>query len=215
MDPKFFEDNINLENLHFDSLEEERDYCKQLGERFSLFNDSVTPPPSWLLKVNIVDHVVFYPGTFNPWHLGHRACLELCPATPIVVMPDFNPWKEEQDRQGPWQSLKNLVGRLEGTSFSIYPGFLSLDKGNPTVDWFPKVKIKNKGLLIGDDSFLNFHKWKDVDELVKHISTLYVVPRGEGQELLEKQVQRFPDLNIVFLGNHEFEDLSSTDSRKK
>lgn len=215
MDPKFFEDNMNPEDINFSTLEEEREFCRALGDLFSLFKVSERKPPAWLLKRNLDDHIVFYPGTFDPWHLGHRACLELCPIKTVVVVPDFNPWKEELERIGPWRKLKGLCSRLEGTDFSIYPGFLSLEKGNPTVDWFPKVKNKKKSILIGDDSFLNLHKWKDIEVLTKHITTLFVVPRGEREAELERQVLNFPELHIVFLGNHEFEDLSSTDLRGK
>ncbi len=215
MNPRFFKDDINLADINLSSIEEESLFCRQLGERFSLFKSIPEKAPTWLLKKELGDHVVFYPGTFNPWHLGHRACLELCPVKSIVVVPDFNPWKTDQERVGPWQKLKDLCETLDQTDYSIYPGFLSLEKGNPTVDWFPKLTCKKKSLLIGDDSFLNLHKWKDVDELVKHITTLFVVPRGESEVELEAQVLRFPELHIVFLGNHEFEEISSSELRGK
>ncbi|MBK22694.1 MAG: hypothetical protein CME70_01705 [Halobacteriovorax sp.] len=203
------------EDVSFDSIEEEMAFCLELGSCFSLMPEGEGVAPSWLLKSKVEDEVVFYPGTFNPWHLGHRACLDLCPGKPIIIVPDFNPWKEGEKRQRPWELVKDLLFRLENTNYSIFPGFLGKETGNPTIDWFPKVNIRNKSLLIGDDSFLSLHKWKDSAELVKHISTLYVAPRGARGDLLEEQIKKFPGLNIVFLEHHDFEGVSSTGLRKE
>ena len=210
----FYADDFDPQSLTLSSLEEEVEICHALGQIFPLFEEDAIAP-SWLLKKPLEEEVVFYAGTFNPWHLGHRACLELCPTKNIIVVPDFNPWKEDEERQRPWEHLKDLLFRLAETDFSIYPGFLAKSSGNPTIDWLPKVKVEKKSLLMGDDSFLGFHKWKQVDELVKHITTLYVAPRGADPVALEEQVQRFPELNIVFLEHHDFEEVSSSGLRKK
>ncbi len=213
MHTDYYSKTFNPDELNFDSIEKEMSFCDELGKTFSFMPGGVGKPPSWLLKSEVIDEVIFYPGTFNPWHLGHRACLDLCPGKVIVIVPDFNPWKEGESRQRPWELVKDLLYRLRETDYSIYPGFLGKDSGNPTVDWLPQVKVKRKSLLLGDDSFLNLHKWKDATELVKHIATLYVAPRGANSSELEKQVHKFPNLNIVFLDHHDYEDVSSTGLR--
>lgn len=207
--------NFDPRELNFKTIEEEKVFCSELGKRFSLFENNNEDAPKWLLKKELKGEVVFYPGTFNPWHLGHRACLDLCPVKNIVVVPDFNPWKEGDQRQRPWEHLKDLVYRLGKSDYSIYPGFLAKDVGNPTVSWFPKIQLDKKSLLMGDDSFLNLHKWKDIDELVKHICKLYVAPRGSDPLGIEEQVKRFPQLNIIFLDHHDYEEISSTELRNK
>lgn len=215
MQSDYFKDDIDPQQISFDSIEEEKEFCLKLSKGFSLFPMNEGLAPKWLLKSTNSSEVVFYPGTFNPWHLGHRACLDLCPSKNIVVVPDFNPWKEGEQRQRPWEHLKSLIFKLRETNYSIYPGFISKDVGNPTVDWFPKVVADKKSLLIGDDSFLSFHKWKDVSELIKHISTLYVAPRGADPIELEEQLKKFPQLNIVLLDHHDYEEISSTKLRNK
>lgn len=215
MQADYMENDFDPQKLSFDNIEEEKEFCSKLGETFSFMPGGNGTAPKWLLKSNLENEVVFYPGTFNPWHLGHRACLDLCPSKSIIVVPDFNPWKEGAERGRPWEQLKALLYSLSETNYSIYPGFLSKEEGNPTVSWFPKVNLKKKSLLMGDDSFLSLHKWKDIDELAMHITTLYIAPRGAEGSALEEQVKRFPQLKIVFLDHHDFEDVSSTNLRNK
>lgn len=215
MEISYLDKNFDPQQLTFDSVEDEKAFCERLASHFHFLGGESDKSVPWLLKEDISGEVVFYPGTFNPWHMGHRACLDLCPIQNIIVVPDFNPWKEGEERQRPWEHLKDLLYRLSETKYSIYPGFLAKEEGNPTVDWFPNVSIEKKSLLIGDDSFLSFHKWKDVEELVPHIATLYVAPRGGDSKEIESQIQRFPNLKVVLLDHHEFEDVSSTDLRRK
>ena len=44
-------------------------------------------------NINWSSPVVFFGGSFNPWHDGRQACLDLCPNKNIVIVPDTNPWK--------------------------------------------------------------------------------------------------------------------------
>lgn len=214
MKKELLEDDFDFSSLKLSSIEEEQVLCKSLGDLFALFSPEKMRVPRWLFKNKTLEEVTFFPGTFNPWHDGHSACLNKCPAKNIIVVPDFNPWKEGDVRQRPWEHLKQLLNELKETPYSVYPGFLSKKSGNPTVDWFPKVSIKKKSLLLGDDSFLSFHKWKNVDELVKHITTLYITPRGERREALLRQRDRFSELDIIFLEHHNFEGISSRNIRR-
>jgi hypothetical protein len=50
--------------------------------------------PSLTFK-NPHDEWIFFGGTFNPWHQGHQACLQLLPEDrTCLVVPDRNPEKE-------------------------------------------------------------------------------------------------------------------------
>lgn len=166
------------------------------------------------------EEVTFFPGTFNPLHAGHLSCIELTPSRPLVVVPDISPWKDAArfEKECPWNEILKLVEVLP-TDVKIYPGFWGNSKENPTVDWLPKTKWQKRSLTIGADSFLSLLKWKQVEQLLPLISTLYVAPRAETatimhdqREILEKQ---YPKLEIIFLAHHDYEHISSTELRSE
>jgi nicotinate-nucleotide adenylyltransferase len=187
-------------------------------------SDSLAPTdfglPDLILKSEVVDEVTFYGGTFEPWHEGHLACLELCPCDHIVVVPDINPWKKVSSLEfGPWSKFLELAQLLARTKYSIYPGFLSLTVGNPTASWLPRVKVEKKNLLMGEDSFLSLLDWKDADLLLGNLNKVYVVPRKkdllEVRQMVERVSELFPGLTIIQLEHHDYEEVSSTKLRNK
>lgn len=158
------------------------------------------------------DEVVFYPGSFNPWHLGHNACIELTPLRPLIVVPDRNPWKESGERTNPWRELLELAEKLPN-DVSLYPGFFSLDHVNPTIDWLPYVNWQRKGLTIGADNFLVLDRWKEYERLLRIIDRLYVAPRlAADEEMLQAKTayeKINPKLEISILPHHQYEELAS------
>ncbi len=170
------------------------------------------------------DEWVFYGGTFNPWHLGHQACLDLLPEDKVCwVLPDRNPQKELRDLHTVFTILElSNKARFKKQQFLV-PTFLLEHKKNPTVEWieklhqeFPHIKLS---LLMGFDSFSKMKTWVRADDLLPKLHAIYVVSR------LEQEVERRnalddaralgSNLNIVFLGHHDYELVSSTDLRKK
>ncbi len=162
------------------------------------------------------DSVCFYPGSFNPWHQGHKACVELAPVESLVIVPDSNPWKNSASSLNLSMIINLMKSLPENTS--LYPGFVNLEVGNPTVSWLPKTKWQKKSLSIGADSFINLEKWKDVKTLLQSLDCLYVVPRNIAVDITNKTSQKIqslcPALIIKILANHQFEKVSSTDLRK-
>lgn len=167
---------------------------------------------------------IFYGGTFNPWHQGHQACLNLVPQDKICfVLPDMNPHKDLRDIDPPHHVLELITRIRFGKKQYLIPSFL-LDKiKNPTVDWIEKLKAeyptKKLSLLLGFDSFSHLKSWTRSQDLLKNLSTIYVVSRLENEGMREdalsyvKSVSQ--NLDVIFLGRHEFENLSSTVLRKK
>ena len=202
-----------------------KDLCQQLSKMYhfmpsydSLYQNESAP--KWMLKNDSREEITFFGGTFNPWHQGHRQCLDLCPQKNIMVVPDLNPWKQKEiSGECRWKVFKSLWMELKDTDYSIYPGFLGLDMANPTIDWLPKVSIPLKNLIIGDDNFFSIDKWKESAELLAHRHILYVCPRlgdeRDKEKQSEKLLQLCPDLRIEFLEHHAFESVSSTALRKK
>lgn len=170
------------------------------------------------------DEWVFFGGSFNPWHQGHQACLNLLPEDKILfIVPDRNPQKELRQIHPVLTILEiSSRARLKSRHYLV-PSFLLEHRKNPTVDWVTKLKIdfptQKISLLMGFDSFQNIKNWIRPQELVSQLHTIYVVSRLESDEdrrhaLDEAHALNF-HLNIVFLGKHEFENVSSSEIRNK
>jgi nicotinic acid mononucleotide adenylyltransferase len=71
---------------------------------------------------------------------------------------------------------------------------------------------------MGFDSLLNLTSWTRAGELLNILSTVYVTSRQEKEEeqlRTADEVKKLnPAINIVFLGHHQHENLSSTKLRK-
>lgn len=194
--------------------------CTNHANAFSCFHDVNSSFETPLLKIKKFDKAIFYGGSFNPWHEGHRACLDLCPDEPLIVVPDYNPWKDLKARSaGPWDLVVDLYHELKDTNYSIYPGFLIMEEATPTVDWLPRVNLEEKYFLMGEDNFLKLHLWKDYDQLLKSISGIYVCPRAADPLDINSQIDRlkkeFPNLKMLFQAHHDYEHFSSTFLRNR
>ena len=160
--------------------------------------------------------VCFYPGSFNPWHDGHQACVDLTPVESLVIVPDTNPWKLT-NRSVTLKTILEIMKNVPQKT-SVYPGFIHLEVGNPTVNWLPKTQWAKRSLCIGADSFVNLEKWKEVNTLLNSLESLFVVPRNISDEVMKSTAQKVqglcPALKIEILAHHQFENVSSTDLRK-
>ncbi|MCY4524517.1 MAG: hypothetical protein OXB84_07255 [Halobacteriovoraceae bacterium] len=167
------------------------------------------------------DFLIFFPGSFNPWHAGHRFCVEYCqekmPDAHIMVVPDRNPWKEDTPTDCLWRRFFDICTRLGDLTCSVYPGLWGTGKKNYTVDWLPLVRVKKKGLLMGEDSFLHLVKWKNAETLLLALNMILVVYRREKASdvrAMKKQLEeRFDNLSIVLFDHNPHAGLSSSDIR--
>ncbi len=168
--------------------------------------------------------IIFYGGSFNPWHEGHSSCLRLVPSdVPVVVIPDHNPFKnliDHNDKVSSLEDLKEKVSSFKNKSF-VFDQFAKANTKNPTHTWFlglaDAFPNKKLSLLMGFDTFITIDRWINADELLQKISTLYVVDRLNDESLKRDQINRlghYKNLKVVFLGEHPYEDLSSTSIRK-
>lgn len=178
-----------------------------------------------LFYKKVEESSVYFGGSFNPWHDGHKECLDQCREAQgeydIVVIPDFNPWKSGEfgGELCFYQSYLKLSQMLEETPYSIYSGFWGAEEPNPTIRWIPYTKDISKALLIGDDNFLVLEEWKDYTRLLRSIQTLYVVPRNHPIDAIKAMRRRLceinSDLEIEILDEHRYQHLSSTELRKR
>lgn len=176
-----------------------------------------------LLFTKTSDEWVFFGGSFNPWHKGHQACLDLLPEDKLCfILPDRNPHKELKVLE-PVSTIIQLVSKIKfAKNTYIAPTFLLDFQANPTVTWIEKLHQdfpnKKHSLLMGFDSLRGVSKWVRAQELLPMISTIYVVSRLEEDDEREAVVEPLkkiaPNLHVEYLGRHIYENLSSTNLRK-
>jgi nicotinic acid mononucleotide adenylyltransferase len=159
---------------------------------------------------------LFFGGAFDPWHKGHRACLELCRDHSLVVVQERGPWKDGTPTA--FREFFKLVDETRDIALALYPGFLARHQAEPTVEWIQKVKGK-KSFLVGADHLRDFSKWHEYKKLLDSLETLYVAPRAVHQNNLvdnelfyqwRDELQKSTATPIVILDRHPFEELSST-----
>lgn len=146
----------------------------------------------------------FFSGSFNPWHLGHAACLyslnQYLIAHPIddlavIILPDQNPQKKNAPHSPDyWQDFcsafhKTFPQEVASLHFSYFldDRFIQLNTANPTVHWisalhqqYPQNQLS---LLMGLDSFLGLTSWVDYSHLLLQLHDLFVVPRKIAPEV--------------------------------
>jgi len=174
--------------------------------------------------LNSLEEILFFGGSFNPWHNGHSSCIKLSPMNKkIIVIPDHNPFKEVIKTTEKTTNIEDIQLKLNTFEQSTYlfNKFYELEQKNPTSFWvkelkdaFPKLKLS---LLMGFDSFASIDKWIDANNLLSNIHSLYVASREDNKEIKSEQVKTLkrinPYLEINFLGSHDYENLSSTKIR--
>ncbi len=211
---------FRLENDFWMALDAARfAFLQERPEKFSV-------PLSYELP--LASDVVFYAGTFTPWHQGHQACLQLAPThLPLIICPDKNPHKPlttHQDVVSFFLQLKQTIQQQATLKhLPLYPGFLLQQERNPTVSWVLRLKRARPDLrvhlLLGYDSFQQLPHWTDARDLIKLLSGIMVASRLENdgahqQDCMAVQ-QHNPQLQIQFLGHHPFEHVSSSQLRQK
>lgn len=203
-----------------------RSFLDLVGARypFSPYHEKLKEICPELLFTRESQEWVFFGGSFNPWHKGHQACLNLLPEDKLCfIIPDRNPLKELKVLE-PVSTIIELVKNIKfGKNHFIAPSFLMDFQKNPTVSWIEKLRQdfpdKKLSLLMGFDSLKGILNWVRAEDLVKNINTLYVASRLEDDEerltVSAPILKISPHLHIEFLGRHEFEQLSSTKLREQ
>ena len=157
---------------------------------------------------------IFFGGSFNPWHPGHSACIDLCPQSDdLIIVPDSNPFKQGNNDGCYWQQFLEIVEKSGGNPERVFPGWWGSELPNPTANWFPMISGHN-ALLMGDDSLASLPRWLDSERLVKNLEQLFVAPRNTHQREIDKAIAwlqtQNPHCCVTFLEDHPHREASST-----
>lgn len=177
-------------------------------------------------ELSSAKEICFFGGSFNPWHEGHSACIRLLhKKIPILIMPDHNPRKEVLSIDKKETSLAEIEAVLQGFKQKtlLYSEFALKNEANPTTQWVQELKTDlpdlKISLLMGHDTFETIDKWIDGHNLLRCLHKLYIASRLETTVIKTAQINNLraiaPDLEISFLGHHDFEELSSTKIRER
>lgn len=167
------------------------------------------------------EELIFFGGSFNPWHSGHSACLNLLGNKKCLVLPDRNPFKEIHATP-PLETYQEIISHLDLNHHYLNPEFILKNEKNPTYNWIERTHQRSPqtklGLLMGMDSLESIESWHRADELLKLLDSIYVVSRMENEEIredLKNRLKKFENLKLYYLGHHPFESLSSTKIRSQ
>jgi ADP-ribose pyrophosphatase YjhB (NUDIX family)/nicotinic acid mononucleotide adenylyltransferase len=161
---------------------------------------------------------VFYGGSFNPWHEGHSECIKQLEerGKSLTIIPDSNPLKPLREGECFWKQYKQIAFFFEKTAHNVFPGFLGLEKPNPTAYWISQLERRVR-FVFGDDNLFLIEKWVDFSLFLNSLEELYIVPRNHSKSEIEKKVgelsNEFKQTKFTILHNHDYQHLSSTKLR--
>ncbi|HIQ31511.1 MAG TPA: nicotinate (nicotinamide) nucleotide adenylyltransferase [Aquifex aeolicus] len=169
---------------------------------------------------------ILFGGSFDPIHIGHiliaRDSLEILAEDEVVFIPASRAPLKDSHGASAEDRLKMVeiaTEREEG--FGISDVEIRRGGTSYTVDtlrWFVQERGERPYLLLGSDSVLRLHLWKEPGEVVK-LSKLAIVGRGYGPESVGAYLrERFPHLregeDWVFLETRRV-DVSATEIRER
>ena len=157
--------------------------------------------------------LIFFLGSFRPWHKGHSHCVLASNVDNLIITPDHNPWKKYQQSVHPFNILKIIPTDIL-KKCHLYTGFLGQGIAQPTFVWMQKIKCRKLALVLGDDTFMQITRWYNAEKLIKLICRIIVIPRLETQERVERQKKRLLTLNTKLIierrDQHPYESLASS-----
>ncbi|TGK42318.1 nicotinate-nicotinamide nucleotide adenylyltransferase [Leptospira andrefontaineae] len=162
-------------------------------------------------------------GSFDPPHLGHAEVVssfwENFPnAGELLIVPNHtSPWK--QNKKTPPELILNLV-QVQFKNFpntKVWDWEIKRETPSYTEETILELlKVRpNAGLalLIGEDNYSEFHKWKNWENILNKVYSLLVFRRFSESIPQNKNLQEFQN-KIVFLQNRIIE-AASVDLREE
>ncbi len=170
--------------------------------------------------------LILFGGSFDPVHIGHiliaRDVKENLKAEKVIFIPAYHAPLKEGHRASPGDRLRMLEIALEGEEgFEIEDYELRRGGVSYTVHTLeylvPKLGEKPY-LLLGTDSALKLHLWKEPERILELANLIVVDRMGEFGKTRNYLKERFPQLkegkNLIFLRVRRI-DISATEIRER
>ena len=160
--------------------------------------------------VKTMKHIAIYGGTFNPIHLGHIkvACdlQEHFKFDKFIFLPNKSPVMDKITTVSPTDRLEML--RL---ALASYPAFTiderEINRPTPSfmVETLSSIRedLGNEkmaiSLIIGMDSFLQFHRWCDWQKILTLCNLIVLERKGHVKRLplLLEEAQKKGEINLI------------------
>lgn len=170
--------------------------------------------------------IIFFGGSFDPIHIGHlitaRDVAEELRLEKVVFMPAYQAPLKEVHRASPKDRLAMLNIAIRGEpTFEVSK--MEIERGGVsyTVDTareLLKLFGRKSTFLVGADSMLTLHMWKEPHELV-NMATFVIADREGKAEKVKRYIrENFPHLkpgkDFIILRTRNV-DVSSTEIRKR
>jgi len=168
---------------------------------------------------------IVFGGSFDPVHVGHiilaRDVKEKLKADKVIFVPAAQAPLKDKHKASAEDRLKMLELALEREEDFLIEDY-EIKRGGVsyTVYTLEYLKEKYRGeelyLLLGSDSFLKFHMWKEPLRILELAKIVVVDREGKLKEVekyIEERFKEFRD-SIVFLPLRRI-DVSSTEIRER
>ena len=166
-------------------------------------------------------------GTFNPPHLGHlrvaQYALQALQLDSLLLNPDrIAPHKQMPEGTPPAEQRLEMLKLLAVNEPGIEASDLELNREGPSYtyetveqirDLYPDAQLY---LLLGSDMLESFHKWKNSEQILCHVTLAAFLRGGKGER--EASLQAKKSLETagarVILMENPVTDISSTNLRR-
>ncbi len=162
-------------------------------------------------------------GTFNPVHLGHlyiaEEAMKNLKLDHVIFMPNFIPPHKENTSVSADERLKMLYLALsDHPDFSV--STFEIEKAGVSYTYETVEELHRRHpldtffFIIGEDSYVNFWKWKNPDRILKYVEVAVIERSGFSKDASRKTDELFrQNHKEAFRIQSETVDISSTDIR--
>ena len=161
-------------------------------------------------------------GTFDPAHKGHlaiskEAVKRFMLKEVIWAITKKNPFKRRSDTNltKRIKNCKKIIGNKKYIKVGFYEDII---KSNRTIDLIKNIKRNNKNtdiyFIMGADSLINFHKWKN-SNLISSMCNILVFDRDryKAKSLSSRSFKKYNKKSIRFVKFNKV-NISSSKLRK-
>lgn len=174
-----------------------------------------------------IERIGIFGGTFDPIHNGHLILAEYARASfgldKLIFIPTGKSPHKEDIYITPKLHRYNMVLLAINLNPNYFLSAIEILKDGIayTVDTIKYLNTKFEGkeiyFILGSDSFLQIHKWKNYEELLGLCSFIVLKRHNSGGDKLDKRIKELTTLynSRIYILESPLIDISSTDIRNR